>query len=276
MKEKKTSAVLLVSDLPAWGRVALASAIPLVEAAGFQACALPSALISTHGAYPGFVLEPQSRFLDAAWRHLKTLNLKFAGVAFGLVGELQQFPILEDIADTVKASGGLVLVDPILGDNGRRYGLFHEDYVPAFRSLLTRADIITPNLTEAALLLDHAPDLTPKTEAETAQWTRELSTLGPKRVVLTSAPFFDRPGTTGVAWYDRDGDRFGTVAHVRLEGGLPGTGDALAARLFAGVLRGRSFEGAVGAAVRRTLSDFKRTKATGRNPLWGLEGTLKP
>src|SRR6516225_253533 len=98
MKTKATKAVLLVSDLPTWGRVALASAIPLVEAAGFQACALPSALISTHGAYPGFVLEPQSRFLDAAWRHLKTLDLKFAGVAIGLVGELQQFPILEDIA----------------------------------------------------------------------------------------------------------------------------------------------------------------------------------
>ena len=80
MKTNSTQPVLLVSDLPSWGRVALASAIPLVEAAGFQACALPTALLSTHGAYPGFVLEPQSRFLDAAWRHLKSLDVAFAGV----------------------------------------------------------------------------------------------------------------------------------------------------------------------------------------------------
>jgi pyridoxine kinase len=276
MKTKATKAVLLVSDLPSWGRVALASAIPLVEAAGFQACALPTALLSTHGAYPGFVLEPQSRFLDAAWNHLKTLDLKFAGVAFGLVGELLQFPILEDIAATVKAAGGFVLVDPILGDNGRRYGLFHDDYVPAFRSLLAYADLVTPNLTEAALLLDHAPDLRPRSEAETAQWARALATLGPKRVVLTSAPFFDRPGTTGVAWYDHEADRFGTVAHAHLEGGLPGTGDALAARLFASLVAGRPFGKVVESAVRRTLADFKRSRASGRPPLWGLDGTLKP
>jgi pyridoxine kinase len=276
MLSKLHPPVLLVSDLPAWGRVALASAIPLIEAAGFQACALPTALLSTHGAYPGFVLEPQSRFLDAGWRHLKSLEVTFAGVIIGFVGELQQFAVLEDIAATVKAGGGLVLVDPILGDNGKRYGLFHEDYVPAFRSLLAMADIITPNLTEAAMLLDHAPDLVPKSEAETAQWTRALSTLGPKHVVLTSAPFFDKPGTTGVAWYDGSQDQFGTVSHVRLEGGLPGTGDALAARLFAALLSGRRFDQAVDKAVRATLADFKRSRASKRPPLWGLAGTLRP
>ncbi len=57
-------AVLLISDLPTWGRVALASAAPLLEAAGFQACCLPTALLSTHGAYAGFVLEPQTAFLE--------------------------------------------------------------------------------------------------------------------------------------------------------------------------------------------------------------------
>jgi len=276
MKAQRNSPVLLVSDLPSWGRVALASAIPLIEAAGFQACALPTALLSTHGAYPGFALEPQSRFLEAAWRHLKTLDLRFAGVVIGFVGELQQFPVLKEIAATVKAGGGLVLVDPILGDNGRRYGLFHDDYVPAFRSLLKHADVITPNATEAALLLDLASDALPQSMAETERWTRALAELGPGRVVLTSAPFFDKPGTTGVAWYDRAAGRFGTVDHARLEGGLPGTGDALAARLFTGLLKGRSFAVAVGHAVRRTLSDFKRSRVSGSPALWGLRGPLKP
>jgi pyridoxine kinase len=269
-------AVLLVNDLPAWGRVALASAVPLVEAAGFQACCLPTALLSTHGAYPGFVLEPQTAFLGRAWDHLAGLGLKFAGAAFGLVGDRDQFSVLERIANTIKATGGLVLVDPILGDNGRRYGLFHEDYVPAFRSLVRRADVITPNLTEAALLLGEDPSRSPSSDAEVAQWVRALADLGPSRVVITSAPFEGKEDRTGVVWFDRETGRTGAFGHRRLGQGVPGTGDALTARLLTGLLRGVPFPQAVVRAVRGTLTDLKRTRAAGRPALWGPEGPLQP
>jgi len=267
-------AILLVSDLPTWGRVALASAAPLVEAAGFQACSLPTALLSTHGAYPGFVLEPQTAFLEKAWAHLRTLDLTFAGVSLGFVGDRAQFPLLEAIATTVKAAGGLVLVDPILGDHGRRYGLFHEDYVPAFQSLIRGADVITPNLTEAALLLGQDPTQGPTTLEEVHQWTRALGALGPRRVVLTSAPFPGRPDHTGVAWYDGTTDETGVLAHPRLGTGIPGTGDALAARLISFLARGVPFRRAVERAVRGTLADLRRSLAHGRPPLWGPEGPL--
>jgi pyridoxine kinase len=180
------------------------------------------------------------------------------------------------MADAVKAKGGLVLVDPILGDNGRRYGLFHEDYVPAFRDLVRRADVITPNLTEAALLLGEDPSRTPATDAETARWARALSDLGPTRVVITSAPFEGWPDRTGVVWFDRTRGRSGAFAHRRLGQGIPGTGDALTARLLAFLLQGQPFPRAVVRAVKGTLADLKRTQAAGRPALWGPEGPLKP
>lgn len=269
-------AVLLISDLPAWGRVALASAAPLVESAGFQACCLPTALLSTHGAYRDYVLEPQTTFLEKAWNHLKTLDLQFAAVAVGFVGDRAQFPLLQEITKAVKAGGGLVLVDPILGDNGRRYGLFPEDYVPAFLSLIEGADVITPNLTEAALLLGKDPSSTPTNDEEVAQWTRELANLGPSQVVLTSAPFQERPQHTGVVWYDRTTGRGGKVSHPRLGQGIPGTGDALAARLVSFLLQNMTFPRAVHRAVSGTVKDLRRTLASGRPPLWGPEGPLKP
>jgi len=269
-------ALLLVSDLPAWGRVALASAAPLVEAAGFQACCLPTALLSTHGAYPGFVLEPQTAYLARAWAHLKTLELRFAGAALGFVGDRAQFSLLEDIAATVRAQGGLVLVDPILGDNGRRYGLFGEDYVPSFRALAGRADVLTPNLTEAALLLGRDPGRAPETAAEVRTWVKELAGLGPSKVVLTSAPFPQRPDTTGVVWYDAATGRTGEVAHPRVGRGIPGTGDALAARLTAFLAGGCPFDRAVRRAVAGTLADLRRSQATQRPALWGPEGPLVP
>jgi len=269
-------AVLLVSDLPTWGRVALASAAPLVEAAGFQACCLPTALLSTHGAYAGFVLEPQTEFLKRAWTHLRTLDLKFAAVATGFVGDQAQFSLLEEIVTAVKNSGGLVLVDPILGDNGHRYGLFHQDYVPAFQSLLRRADVITPNLTEAALLLGKDPAAVPTSKKEVEGWTSALAALGPAKVVLTSAPFPEKENQTGVAWYDAVSDTFGTVVHPRLGDGIPGTGDALSARLLAFLLQGISFPRAVDQAVKGTFADIKRSHASGRQPMWGPEGPLLP
>jgi pyridoxine kinase len=275
-RPKTQPAILLVSDLPTWGRVALASAGPLVEASGFQACCLPTALLSTHGAYPGFVLKPQTEFLVATWAHLKTLDVKFAAVALGFVGHRDQFPILEDIVATVKASGGIVLVDPILGDNGRRYGLFGEDYVPAFRSLLKHADVATPNLTEAALLLGEDPTAPPTTDADVGDWVRRLAALGPRRVVLTSAPFEGRNEVTGVAWHDQATGRSGTVAHRRFGKGIPGTGDALAARLVSFLASGVPFPRAVERAVKGTLADLKRSLAAGRPTLWGPEGPLQP
>ena len=273
---KPQPAVLLISDLPAWGRVALASAAPLFESAGFQACCLPTALLSTHGAYPGFVLEPQTAFLEKAWAHLSTLDLRFSALAIGFVGDRAQFAVLEHIAAALKAAGALVLVDPILGDNGRRYGLFHEDYVPAFRSLIRQADLITPNLTEAALLLGEDPARVPATKAEVERWTKNLAALGPSRVVITSAPFPQSAEQTGVAWYDQTTRQSGTVKHQRLGNGIPGTGDALAARLLSSLLRGRSFPRAVRHAVKGTVNDLKRSLASGRPPLWGPEGPMVP
>lgn len=266
--------VLLVSDLPTWGRVALASAVPLIESAGFQACSLPTALLSTHGAYPGFVLEPQTSFLTRAWAHLKTLDLKFAAVAIGFVGDKTQFPLLEEIVATVKASGGFVVVDPILGDHGRRYGLFHEDYVPAFRSLISEADLITPNLTEGALLLGKDPERVPETAAEVTKWTEALAALGPRRVVLTSAPFANQPNRTGVAWYDGVTQSSKAFSHVKWGQGIPGTGDAMAARLLSFLLKGVPFPSAVKRAIRGTVMDIRRSHASGRPALWGPEGPL--
>jgi pyridoxine kinase len=266
-------AVLLVSDLPAWGRVALASSAPLIEAAGYQACCLPTALLSTHAAYPGYVLEPQTAYLEAAWAHLQTLDLRFAAVAIGFVGDRAQFPLLERIAQSVKASGGLVLVDPILGDNDRLYGVFEQDHVAAFRSLVRWADLITPNVTEAALLLGHDPARTAGQD-EARLWTRELAELGPRRVVLTSAPF--EGSRTGVTWFDGTDSSEGRVAHRKLGAGIPGSGDALAARLLARLLNGEPFAHAVQRAVKATFRDVIRSQAARRPPLWGAEGPLVP
>jgi pyridoxine kinase len=255
--------------------VALASAVPLLESAGFQACCLPTALLSTHGAYPGFVMEPQTAFLEQAWAHLSSLDLRFAAIAIGFVARAEQFALLESIAEKVKADGGLVLVDPVLGDNGKRYGLLSEGHVAAFRRLLRLADVMTPNLTEAALLVGQDPQQAPDGPTLRA-WMSHLATLGPRQVVVTSAPFGPdwrgRP-QTGVFW--QEGTRHGEVPHRQWGASIPGTGDAFAARLLASLLLRRGLPVAVQRATKGALADLRRTRASKRPPLWGPEGPLR-
>jgi pyridoxine kinase len=220
------------------------------------------------------VIEPQTEYLEKAWNHLATLDLRFAALAIGFVARPEQFDLVEAMASQIKAKGGLVLVDPVLGDNGKRYGLLSEGHVAAFRRLLRLADVITPNLTEAALLLGEDPGRAPDAPALRA-WLQQLAELGPRQVVVTSTPFAaDGLGRaqTGVQWLDAG--REGKLAHRQWGQSVPGTGDAFAARLLASLLKGKSLPRAVRRATKGTLADLRRTRAAQRPPLWGPEGPL--
>ncbi len=158
--------VLMISDLPAWGRVALALGIPVLEKAGIQTCCLPTALLSTHGAYAGAVVQAQTDFLAKALSHLASLELEFSALYSGFISEAAQFELLLPLVRSQSAKGALGLVDPIMGDNGTLYGFFDQAFVGQMRCLLADADIITPNITEATFLFGHDPTTPPATEPE--------------------------------------------------------------------------------------------------------------
>lgn len=226
-----------MSDLPAWGRVALSLAIPVLERQGIQTCCLPTALLSTHGGYPEAVVQPQTAFMEAGLAHLDRLGLGFSAVYAGFVAEAAQFPLIQRTLASQAAKGAIVLVDPILGDNGRLYGMFSPADVPRMRELVGQAHLITPNITEAALLLGHEPARRPADAAELRDWLSGLAALGPRFVALTSAPMFHRPAHIGVMLHDARQGSVACVSHARAEPSFPGTGDYFASLLLASLVR---------------------------------------
>ncbi len=266
--------VLAVSDLSTWGRVALSAGIPPLERRGIQVCALPTALLSSHGAYPGAVIHAQTAYMEAAIAHVEGLNPRFSALFTGFIAESAQFALLGSLASRIRDNGGIILADPVMGDNGRLYAFFDDSFVEAMRRHVAGADIITPNLTEAALLLGKAPDAVPADRNELRRWLERLSALGPRCVALTSAPVHGREDRTGVALYDAKNRRFSLLTHSRLAGGYPGTGDFFAAELLARMLKRAPFLLAARFAATRVRRAIGRTRRIGADPREGLKTRL--
>ncbi len=262
--------VLIASDLSTWGRVALSACIPALEGKGIQACPLPTALLSAHGGYPGGVFEAQTPYLGKALAHLSALEIRFSALLTGFVAEEAQFDLLEPLALDIRGRGGFILADPVMGDNGKLYGFFNDRFVERMARFVSRADLITPNLTEGALLLGKHGAAAPADEGELRAWTRRLSDLGPRLVALTSVPIAGREDRTGVALYDRERDRFRLLSHARLGAGFPGTGDFFAAELLGRILRGAPFFSAAERTVARLRSSIAYSRAQGSDPRSGL------
>ena len=134
--------------------------------------------------------------------------------------------------------------------------------------LCRHADIITPNLTEAGLLLGLPYRGEPKTEEEVTEVLRRLAELGPRKVVLTGVSRGKME--LGSAGYDRETGSYYYAFAPRVAGSFPGTGDLYSSALLAGLLRGKELGQAMQIAVDYTQGRIARTWAAGTDPRLGV------
>jgi pyridoxine kinase len=142
----------------------------------------------------------------------------------------------------------LIVVDPVLGDNGKLYSAFSTDMVEEMRKLVEEAHIITPNLTEAAFLLNE--DFNAQADLETVKkWARQLGEMGPEIVIITSVPEISLHQKTSVLAWNRLDQRMWTVSCDYLPANYPGTGDAFSSVIVGSLLQGDSLPIALDRAV---------------------------
>ena len=80
------------------------------------------------------------------------LDLRFNGILTGYLGSLEQIRFVLEFIDQFKKENTLVIVDPVMGDNGKIYKNYSKEMTENMYKLIQKADIITPNLTEACIL----------------------------------------------------------------------------------------------------------------------------
>ncbi len=237
--------VAAIHDLSGFGRASLCSIIPTLSSMGIQVCPVPTAILSTHsGGFQEYTFEDLTDTIPAYMAHWKKLNLHFDCIYSGFLGSPVQTQMVADIFDDFADENTLVVVDPVMGDNGGLYSSISENMVPQMRKLVNKADIIVPNYTEAALLLDEDVEVRRSNE-ELKAMLRRLSELGPETVLITSAPDEEKPEMMNVIAYEKESDTYWKVASRLLHDYYPGTGDIFASVMIGSLLKGESLPGAI-------------------------------
>ena len=262
-----TPRIAAIHDLSCFGRCSLTIALPVLSAMGCQCCPLPTALLSAHTGFPGNTFLDLTTEMGRIADHWTAMDLQFGAIYSGFLGSADQVDIVARFFNTFKKSDTAVIVDPVMGDHGTAYRTCTPELCRGMRVLAENADVITPNLTEAALLLDHPYEEIQRTDAY--EVVRRLSVGGRRSVVLTG--YSSESGQTGALCFDRDSGESKAVQTPREPQDFSGTGDLFASVLAGGVARGVPLFQAAQAAADFVRDCIARTLAEGLTEQDGVD-----
>ncbi len=243
--------VAAIHDLSGYGRASLTAIIPIMSAMGLQVCPVPTAVLSNHtGGFESFSYVDLTDSMTEYINCWKKIGIDFDSIYSGYLGSIEQIDIVSNFIDDFRGDNSLVMVDPVMGDNGDFYKSFDWDFVPLMGKLMKKADIITPNFTEASMLLgvENTPSEISLSEAK--QWLYKLAEMGPQMTVITSVPSLEDKSRTDVLAYDKKNDAIWRVGCRYIPASYPGTGDAFSSVLLGSLIKGDSLPVAIDIAVK--------------------------
>lgn len=237
--------VLTVQDISCLGQCSLTVALPILSAAGHETVILPSAVLSTHTAgFNNFTVCDLTDEIPKISAHWQEENIKFDAIYTGYLGSAAQIEYVKDMFKTLGKENLVKIVDPAMADNGKLYPAFDKAFVEKMKTLVFKADIILPNITEACFLTD-----TEYREDYDEEYIdgilNRLIEGGAKTVILTGVGFND--STTGVMVYDNGVKMY--YEHRKVSKNSHGTGDIYASAFVGAYLIGKKpYDAAVIAA----------------------------
>lgn len=255
MEQRVIKRVAAIHDLSGFGRASLTAIIPTLSSMGVQVCPLPTAILSNHtGGFDHYSFVDLTDTMEEYIDHWKRLNLTFDCIYSGFLGSVRQIEIVAGFLDHFGGEDTLTVVDPVMGDNGRLYSSMKPEITEEMKKLVGKADIITPNFTEAAFLLGE-PYREEITDEEVKAWLLRLSEMGPRTVIITSVPGRRVTGQvqsedTNVIAYDRPGNAFWKVGCRYIPAFYPGTGDTFTSVIIGSLLQGDSLPVAIDRGVQ--------------------------
>ena len=249
--------VAAVHDLSGFGRVSLTMIIPILSTMGIQVCPLPTAVLSTHtGGFETYKFIDLTDHLEEYIKHWYTLGIEFDCIYTGFLGSPRQIDIISRFINDFNQKDQLVVIDPVLGDNGELYKSIDMRMVDKMRRFIGMANIITPNFTEAAYILGKAYTKTIN-DNDIKEWLILLSEMGPKIVIITSVPDSMSDNDTYAISYNKEDGRFWKVKCSYIPAYFPGTGDGFTSVVVGSLLSGDSLPMALDRAAQFILSAIR-------------------
>ncbi len=258
--------ILTIQDISCVGKCSLTVALPIISAAGVEAGILPTAVLSTHTAFPKFTFKDLTDEIQPIVDTFSELKLDFDAVYTGYLGSFEQLKLVGDFIDNSKPDMA-VFIDPVMADNGVLYKGFTQEFADNMAKLCAKADLIMPNLTEASFML-RAPYRESYDEEYIRALLMRLTGLGAKRAALTGIGF--RPDEIGFYMYDSTTDTYSHYYNEKLPVAYHGTGDVFASAVVGANMRGKSIEESLKIAVDFTLEAMRKTMADPNSRFYGV------
>lgn len=255
MNEKK---ILTIQDISCVGQCSLTVALPVISAMGIETAILPSAILSTHtGGFTGYTFHDLTEDIPAIKEHWKKENIRFDAFYTGYVGSVKQLEYISDIMDELRKPDSKIIVDPVMGDKGKLYPGFEPSFAKEMAKLCKKADVIVPNLTEAAFMLDEEYIESNHTEEYIERILKKLLALGCKNALLTGVNL--QPGKLGIASINGATGKINYYFRDLINGMFHGTGDVFASSFAGAMVLGKSVDEAGKIAVDFTVDAIQKT-----------------
>lgn len=245
--------ILIINDMPGYGKVALAAMLPILSNMGHSIYNLPTALVSNTLDYGKFTILDTTDYMVKAIAVWKELGFQFDCITTGFLASAAQVGIIRDFIASQKKEGLLVMTDPIMGDDGKLYNGVTEETIGNMRRLIGVADVIVPNLTEGEFLTGLYQGKEALTREEARRVVDGLLSYGPRSVVVTSGQE-EETGQHVVWGFDHKSKEYFTVPYRFIKVHFPGTGDMFSAVLTGELLAGKTFP----QAVKRAMDVLER------------------
>lgn len=269
----------VINDLSGFGKCSLTAAIPVLSALGVQCCPVATAVLTGQTGYPVYhctdLTSMLPDYIDAWEKNHAAFNAIYTGFLTG-AGQISQ--VLDFIhhfrnsqqPDTRKT---LLLVDPVMGDDGAVYPIFTQELLDGMKALTREADVITPNLTEACLLADIPADTLTRCNtqellalAEDVAQTLRTRASGLQDVVITGVKC--RTGEPFI--YNIAATANGVSRHASpfFDRSFSGTGDLFASVLCGCRVNGTTTEDAIalaGTFLSHSIADSMQENTPGRD-----------
>ncbi len=244
--------ILTVQDISCVGQCSTTVALPILSACGHETVILPTAVLSSHtGGFEAPYIRDLTEDVPAICDRWKNENIDFDVIYTGYLGSIREIELVSDILDTMKAKNGKTVVDPAMADHGKLYKGFYEEYAASMAALCKKADLIIPNITEAAMMTG----LPYREHYDEDYICRLMESMDAKAVVLTGVSY--RDDETGVAICENGVMSY--YKHERIGKSYHGTGDIFASALVGAWAGGMSIQEAAAIAAEFTYTCIAKT-----------------
>lgn len=243
--------IVTIQDISCLGKCSLTVALPIISAMGIETSVIPTAVLSAHTIFEGHTFKDLTDQIDPIANHWNNEGFDFDAVYTGYLASKEQISIVSGFIDKFKTDNNFIFVDPAMADQGKLYPSFDSDFPEYMKKLCSKADVISPNLTEACIMTGTAMK-EKYNKSYIDEITRKLLDIGCKSIILTGV---ELDGKYGIYSYDNGNENY--YVHEKFNKTFYGTGDVFSSACVGALTKGYELSKAVEIAGKFTYESIK-------------------